>query len=589
MVTNIGPSTVEAVAVRDSTRYPFQRKGFYAKGYHFEFYYAGNQLKWRRSVDGITWGSSTNIIPATEGEGAEIAVCLDRHEEPAQRVHVAYAAHDADSILYYRRGTIDDTGALTWDAAWQTAVAEEVGVSFRNLTICVDDTNGYPFIGYTQTLRANPPSDSKPKVTHCQTGTGTWTTLGTFPETLNTTNDESWVCVVVPYNGVYVMAIYARDSDPIRYDIYDIGGSWTGETATAVTMGSDATKLSVTSQRAGRVTAKDPRRVHAAFCDTNEDLKHISIDDGGVTGPTLIYNSATAMGPSISTRIYGGDALDPRENPFRTLYVFWSPFNQDEPAADIVCYKKSIDAGATWTKEDGSIGVEQWRNETGDGLSGTNIMSSYFEEQHHFKVTGGISLPESYIGVVYTNKGASPDYVRWAGLEFADPDEDLLCNATIKNASSKELLGKAETKQPASADLLGKIAWLALPKVELLANFVVGQDSQALFGKTDIQKAGSAEAYGHLIIRNIGSAELSAKVTIRHVGTPRELLGKLIVRYDGAVELLGRFEAQATAELLGKVIITHSDELYARFRTSTPAWAIQGASVEAYIDRSIVV
>ena len=54
MVTNIGPSTVEAVAVRDSTRYPFQRKGFYAKGYHFEFYYASSKIYWRRSTDGIT-------------------------------------------------------------------------------------------------------------------------------------------------------------------------------------------------------------------------------------------------------------------------------------------------------------------------------------------------------------------------------------------------------------------------------------------------------------------------------------------------------------------------------------------------------
>lgn len=101
-----------------------------------------------------------------------------------------------------------------------------------------------------------------------------------------------------------------------------------------------------------------------------------------------------------------------------------------------------------------------------------------------------------------------------------------------------------------------------------------------------------------------GSIELSGKVTIRHVGTPVELLGRVEVgqnsavllgkgdiQQSGSAELLGRFEAQTTAELLGNAIIrqTGSAELFGKLRASIPGWVIQGVSVEAYIDRSIVV
>ena len=631
MVTDIGPSTVEAVAVAESTRYPFQRKGFYAKGYHFEFYYASSKIYWRRSADGITWSSATDITPSgeTPTEGAEIAVWLDRHEEPAHHPYVVYADHDTDSSIYFRRGTIDDNGDLTWDAIWQTAVPLVVGVSYRNLTICVDDTNGYPFIGYTHTIRANPSSDSKPRVTHSQQMDGTWSTLAGFPKVLNATNDESWACVMVPYSGVYVMAVYVRDSNEFKYDIYNItANSWAGETGAGVVIGADATKLSITSQRAGAVA---PKRVHIAFCYTDENLNHISIDEGGVTGPTLIYDSAITMGPSISTRIYGGDV-----NNYRTLYVFWTPIT-DEPTADYVCYKKSLDAGANWTKEDGSVGVELWIDEIGAGLSGTNIASSYFEEQHHFKVTGGISLPESYIGVVYTNQGASPDYIRWAGLEFADPDEDLLCKfeaqasaellarfeaqasaellgkAIVKNVGSAELLGKFEAQAIAnllgkvdithSAELLGKVdithsaellgRFEAQASAELLGKFDVGQDSADLLGKVDITH--SAELLGKFEAQ--ASAELLGKFDVGQDSA--ELLGRfeaqaiaeLLGRFEAqaSAELLGRFEAQAIAEFLGKFEAQATAELLCGFRLSTDHWIVQGASIEAYIALKIVV
>jgi predicted Zn-dependent protease with MMP-like domain len=401
------------------------------------------------------------------------------------------------------------------------------------------------------------------------------------------------------------MAVYARDSDPIRYDIYNITAeTWAGETATVVTMGSDATKMSVTSQRAGKMAAQ-PRRVHIAFCYTDENLNHISIDDGGVTGPTLIYSSALAMGPSISTRIYG-EAV----NNYRTLYVFWTTIT-DEPTADYVCYKKSVNDGANWTKEDGSAGVELWADETGAGLSGANIASSYFEE-HHYP-----TQPAGYIGVLYTNQGASPDYVRWAGLEFADPDEDLLGKAVIRHVGTPvELLGRFEAQ--AIAELLGKFE--AQDSAELLGKFEI-QDSAELLGKFEAQatvelfgkfelRQAIAELFGKAVVKNVGSAELLGrfeaqasaellgKAVIRNIGSA-ELLGRfeaqasaeLLGKFEGQAiaELLGRFEAQASAELLGKFEGQATVELPCHFRLSTDHYIIQGVSVEAYLFLTIVV
>lgn len=107
--------------------------------------------------------------------------------------------------------------------------------------------------------------------------------------------------------------------------------------------------------------------------------------------------------------------------------------------------------------------------------------------------------------------------------------------------------------------------------VELLGKLDVGQDSADLLGKFEAQ----------------ATAELLGKAEVTH---SVDLLGKFDVGQNSA-ELLGKFEAQATAELLGKAVIRHStsEELLGKFRMSTDDWIIQGASVEAYIALTIVI
>jgi len=196
------------------------------------------------------------------------------------------------------------------------------------------------------------------------------------------------------------------------------------------------------------------------------------------------------------------------------------PRGYSEATSTTIGPSKSLDDGTSWTKEDGSAGVEQWLDETTEGLSGTFVLNSYFEEQHH------LSKPEGYLGVLYTNRGESPDYVRWAGLAFADPDEDLL--SKFEAQATADLLGRFEAQ--VTRDLLGKFET---------------QATAELLGKFEAQV--TAELLSKAVIRNSDFTELLGKFEAQATA---ELLGKF--EAQAIAELLGKFEAQATAELLGK-------------------------------------
>ncbi len=141
----------------------------------------------------------------------------------------------------------------------------------------------------------------------------------------------------------------------------------------------------------------------------------------------------------------------------------------------------------------------------------------------------------------------------------------------IKTADSTEIYGHAEIQHPDSADLY--------------ASFYRGGESlQNLYSNTEIRHPDSAELYAKLDVEPLqSSANLYGQVSVRHP-TSQNLsarfdIGKgpgsqdLLVRFEvgqGAVDLLGVFELVnvASQDLLVKVVITHSVELYAKFSVS---------------------
>ena len=115
---------------------------------------------------------------------------------------------------------------------------------------------------------------------------------------------------------------------------------------------------------------------------------------------------------------------------------------------------------------------------------------------------------------------------------------ELLCNAIIKNIGSAALYARAEVRQD-SRDLLAKFE---------------AQDIQVLYAKSEVRQADLGELYARAEVGQ-GSGELFAKAVVGQGSV--ELIGRGIVRNVGSADLLGKFEAQATAELLGRAVIGH--------------------------------
>jgi len=118
--------------------------------------------------------------------------------------------------------------------------------------------------------------------------------------------------------------------------------------------------------------------------------------------------------------------------------------------------------------------------------------------------------------------------------------------------SLQDLYGKVEIQHPASVELYGKLevirASSSVPLyahaeiqhstfVELYANFNVGQDAQELYARAEVGQ-GTAELYGYAEIVNDAFQDLLVKVVITH---SIELYGKLVVTRIGAVQNLPVF------------------------------------------------
>jgi len=134
----------------------------------------------------------------------------------------------------------------------------------------------------------------------------------------------------------------------------------------------------------------------------------------------------------------------------------------------------------------------------------------------------------------------------------------------------------------ASTDLLGK-AEVGQNSAVLSAQFDVGQNSSELLGNAEIQQSGSAELLGkfeaqataELLGRaEVGqnSAGLLGKGTIQHSDSA-ELLGNAVIRHSNTAEFLGKgiIRQSDTIELLGKFEAQATAELLGKFEAQATA------------------
>ncbi|MCP8305019.1 MAG: hypothetical protein H3Z50_06100, partial [archaeon] len=358
--TTIGTSTT-ALAVG----FPDQHKGFYANGRHWVFYVNGTHMVYKTSADdGSSWNNFT-VIRSGVVSGRDFSIYFD-----GTYVHYVFANFTLDVAIYYRRGTPNLDGSITWSDDEQIAVPSSA--SDQYLALIATDSNGYPFISYKD--------NDYPYVTKSSLNNGTWQTASGFPHQLTSTSGTTWRSVIIPLTSGKMYAYYLK-TGPAPQLIY--GQLWNG-----TNWGSEETVSQWTPSSNYMVSAVNyGDDIHLVYCNvTSRDILYTKRTYGsGWSADETIQTSAQA--PALSLVSGTGD-----------LYCFW----MDAPTADHVYYKKYDQATGVWDES-----PTDWFTET-EGLANDEYQSSYYEDYGE------------RIGFLYTSSSPSPYNVRFTYISTSN-------------------------------------------------------------------------------------------------------------------------------------------------------------------------
>ncbi|MEM2922117.1 MAG: LamG domain-containing protein, partial [Candidatus Bathyarchaeia archaeon] len=172
-------------------------------------------MGFRSSVDGLSWSSFTGIRACSSG--LDFSIWFD-----GTYLHYAYAPL---SKIYYRRGTPNSDGTVTWSASEQ-----EVSTTYNSAfypVLCTDG-NRYVFIAYQDSS-----GSTYPFVIKSGNNDGTWgTTPSGFPYQLSTTSAGTWMLCIVPLSGTRVVVFYSY-SNSVIYAKAWTGSTWLSQVATS--------------------------------------------------------------------------------------------------------------------------------------------------------------------------------------------------------------------------------------------------------------------------------------------------------------------------------------------------------------------
>jgi hypothetical protein len=373
-------TTVLGATVGTTTNYygithPFQRKSFYANGRFWVFYSDGSNMVYRTSTGGSTWSSATTVRAATYGY--RFSVWFD-----GIYLHYAYAS---SSSIYYRRGTPNSDGTITWSAAEQTV---STTYNNANLPMVSVDSNGYVWIGYSEYAG----TDYYPYVIKSGNNDGTWgTTPSPFPYQLSTTSG-GWRVSVIPLTSGKMLAVYAYTSAIVKAKRWT-GSAWDTEVAT--------TSAAYAGNYYSAVAQGDD--VHLTFLkDTVYDILYVKY-----TYSTNSFGTETTLQASATSDSAPVLSIDTATN---DLYVFAATKTTGTPSgwtANHIYYKKYTASSGTW----GSW--VDWINEETEVLTSSSYLTCFYNAY-------------SKIGLLYITKTSSPYNVKFAYMSLAAVIETIV-------------------------------------------------------------------------------------------------------------------------------------------------------------------
>jgi hypothetical protein len=345
---------------------PFQDKLFYIHDLFWLFWNDGSNLVLQTSSDnGVTWSSKTTII------SGDYQAYMFMAFYDGTYLHYARVMAASGTALYYRRGTPNTNGSITWSAAEQIVVSAEAGYCLLYENIIVD-SSGYPWIGYTRVQDPWSSYDNTLYVTKSSTSDGTWATASGFPYTLTTITKNTFVGVAqgaALTNGRVYWAYPKSNPYYIYGRLYNSG--W----------GDEESLASV-----------------AVYNNYNivEDGDHVHLIH--VDGRDIWYRKRTyGTGWGTATQIEGAS---------RSSIISMTLGGTDNPIALWAGYSGGAnDHHYYYAAKSDSWAVVDWLNETTDSLTGT---------EHFVALRHGTGLAKA--AIAYSTKTSSPYNVKFAFL-----------------------------------------------------------------------------------------------------------------------------------------------------------------------------
>jgi len=361
LVSTVGTSTsVNATIVA------FERKTLYVNGLFWVFYCDGTHIVYRTSTDGSTWSNATTVAAGTVGQ------CFSIFHDGTYLHYGRTSPFASPYALYYRRGTLNSDGTITWSLN-EVTVYDFGGINPFEVLVLVD-SDGYPWLACRTYYSGN-------RYTWYVKATATdGSTWGT-PTKIETANNYLLAGFhPLPNGRLIIICTKAGTSNVVyAYKIWD-GSQWSASWT-------DISTYTSVGQAYFCSTVKDDTVHMVWLVYSSYDIRYVKYVDGsGVSGEVVVQSGTTSTSaPVLSINTANND-----------LYCFWT----GSPTADHIYYKKCV--SGTW-----DVNPTDWITETTDHLTGNDKLACFP------KVFSG------YIGLEYMTLTASPYNVRFAYLDVS--------------------------------------------------------------------------------------------------------------------------------------------------------------------------
>jgi len=395
------PSTVGTADSHYAVSFGHQRKGFHAVGRFWVFYCPADNLYYKTSLDGINWTDAINLGAVLDG--FEFSIWFDGTYVHYVRTHV--------SNTYYRRGTPQSDGSISWSAVEQTVHTGSLTNQYRFPCVSVD-SGGYAWLG----ARYYDGKRYYAYVLKNANNNGTWSTQ--FSYQLSKTYDSTWKVQPVPLNALRVYVTYCRNNALPLGVLYSAGwGNEENDLADynvnygyAFSAVNEGDNVHFMYLRYGTYQLRYNKRTYGVGWGVNDVLVQNNMED----------SSCPALCIDLSNN----------------LYCIWTLI-----ATDHVYYKKCVKGVWDTTPTDW---VDESVDDIQDGWSHNAFYKSY----------------DDYTGLLYVTKLVSPYNVRFAFLYPVVPQHYELERSLISiERINPEVLIKRNARVIGSRD--SQVKWVS--------------------------------------------------------------------------------------------------------------------------------